>query len=333
MKLAIVKLSALGDIVHAMIALQFIKHHDQSIEIDWVVEERFAAILQHNPDINQILTINLKNLTHQKKGLGKEIKKVRKFAKNHYDLVIDAQGLLKSAMTAKLLGKNVAGFDKNSIREKLAAWFYNHKIQSSYQANTIDRNAQVLSEPLGFRISSEEIHQKKAFLYFDDNNPVLDQYCQKTIKNILFIIGSTWESRQYPKEKFLQVANRLQQNILVAWGSGVEKERAEWIAARSNYVRVLPKLNLNDLKALIAKTDLTLGNDTGPAHLAWALNRPSILLFGCTPISRVYQTHINRVINSDSVVNPYQLNKQDYSVEDIKVDAIINLCLELGINS
>ena len=329
MKIAIVKLSALGDIVHAMVALQFIKHHDSTIQIDWIVEERFMGVLDYNPDINQILSVTLKALKDNKKNIWQEIKKVHHYARHNYDLVIDAQGLLKSAITARLLGKNVAGFDKNSIREKLATCFYNHKIYSPYDANTIDRNAKVLSEPLGFSITPKQIHQKKTFLYFDKNNTSFSGFLKQDCENILFIIGSTWESRNYPKEKFLQVANKLKQNILIAWGNKAEKEKAEWIAARSDYVRVLPKLNLNDLKALIAEIDLVLGNDTGPAHLAWGLNKPSIILFGCTPVSRVYQTNINKVLKSSSIVNPYKLNKQDYSIQEIEVEAILALWKKL----
>ena len=111
MKVAIVKLSALGDIVHAMVALQFIKMADPSIEIDWIVEEGFAGVLENNPDINQILTVNLKALKSNKASIFQQIKSIRRYALTHYDLVIDAQGLIKSAVIAKLLGKRVAGFD------------------------------------------------------------------------------------------------------------------------------------------------------------------------------------------------------------------------------
>ena len=111
MKIAIVKLSALGDIVHAMVALQFIKAHFPEIQIDWIVEERFAEVLENNPDINHILTVNLKSLKTNKAGIFQQIKNVRKYALNNYDLVIDAQGLIKSAIIAKLLGKHIAGFD------------------------------------------------------------------------------------------------------------------------------------------------------------------------------------------------------------------------------
>jgi heptosyltransferase-1 len=152
-KIAIVKLSALGDIVHAMVALQFIKVHFPNVQIDWLVEARFADLLRDNPDISNVLTVNLKATKTNKFAIFDEIKIVKKYARENYDLVIDAQGLLKSAITARLLGKNVPGFDKHSIRESLASLFYSQKITCAYDENTIDRNAAVLSQPLEFSIS------------------------------------------------------------------------------------------------------------------------------------------------------------------------------------
>jgi heptosyltransferase-1 len=329
MKIAIVKLSALGDIVHAMVALQFIKSYDASIQIDWIVEQGFAQVLQHNPDINAIHTVNLKALKTDKTKLWCELRKIRQIAANHYDLVIDAQGLLKSAITARLLGKKVAGFDKNSIREPIANLFYTLKINSPYHANTIDRNATVLSNPLGFEITSEQILQKKPFLFFQVDDWFLQDYFSTQRKNILLVIGSSWDSKNYPQEKFLELARQLQQNCLLVWGSEAEKNKAEWIAASSGGVNVLPKLTLNELKACIAKADLVIGNDSGPTHLAWGLNKPSITLFGCTPIRQAYQTAINKVLKSPSIVNPYQLNKQDYSIREIEVEQILTLANQL----
>jgi heptosyltransferase-1 len=74
---------------------------------------------------------------------------------------------------------------------------------------------------------------------------------------------------------------------------------------------------------LIAKVDLVIGNDTGPTHMAWGLNRPSITLFGPTPISRVYQTPINQVLKSPSIVNPFKLDKNDFSIKDIQVGQVL----------
>lgn len=324
MKVAIVKLSAMGDIIHAMVALQYIKEENPSLQIDWIVEQGFAKVLEGNPHIDNILPVNLKAIKKDKKELFRQIKLVKEYAKNKYDLVIDAQGLFKSAVTAKLLGNNRAGFSKDSIREGIASYFYAHKVDIAYDANTIDRNVKVISEPLGLKISSEMIMNKEPFLYYDEAKEI-EAYLSQEKKNIVFVIGSTWESRNYPKEKFAEIANVLEQNVLIVWGSDEEKSRAEWIEAHSNYAKVLPKINLNALKAVIGKSDLLIGNDTGPTHMAWGLNVPSITIFGPTPVNRVYRTPINKVIKSSSEVNHYKLNKNDFSIAEIGTDDIIEM--------
>ncbi|WP_394753188.1 lipopolysaccharide heptosyltransferase I [Crenothrix sp.] len=329
MKIAIIKLSALGDIIHAMVALQFIKAQRSDIQIDWIVEERFAEILRHNPDINQLLTINIKSLKTNKINFFRQVKKVRGYARNHYDLIIDAQGLIKSAVTARLLGKPIAGYDIHSIREKAASWFYDVKVSCAYDENTIDRKALVLSSPLGIGISKDQIVNKHPFLFFSDEDPQIYDFLLKDRINIIMVIGSTWDSRNYPVSKFISIANNLKENCLVVWGNEEEKNKADWMATQSAFIQVMPKLDLNSLKALIAKSDLLIGNDTGPTHMAWALNKPSITLFGPTPVSRVYQTHINKVVKSSSIVNPYKLNKNDYSIKDIDEQEVIELAKSL----
>ncbi len=328
MKIAIVKLSAMGDIIHAMVALQYMKKTNPSLQIDWIVEQGFSKILEGNPHIDNILPVNLKAIKKEKKVLFSQIKLVKSYAKNNYDLVIDAQGLLKSAITAKFLGKNRAGFSKDSIREGVASYFYDTKVDIAYDANTIDRNAKVMSEPLGVEITSQMILDKKPFLYYVEAKET-KEYVSATKKNIVFVIGSTWESRNYPKEKFAEISNVLKQNILIVWGSDEERSRAEWIAKHSEFATVLPKINLNALKAVIAKSDLLIGNDTGPTHMAWGLNVPSITIFGPTPVNRVYETPINKVIKSKSKVNHYKLNKNDFSIVEIAADDIVMMAREL----
>jgi len=321
MKIAIVKLSAMGDIIHAMVALQYIKKENPTIVIDWIVEQGFASVLEGNPHIDNILPVNLKAIKKDKFKIVEQIKLVKAYAKNNYDLVIDAQGLFKSAMTAKLLGRNRAGFSKDSIREGIASYFYEQKVDIAYDANTIDRNAKVMSEPLNVEITKQMILDKEPFLFYGDAT-VLSELSENK-KNIIFVIGSTWESRNYPKEKFVQIADALEQNVLVAWGSEEEREKAEWIASQSSFAKALPKINLNGLKVIIGKSDLLIGNDTGPTHMAWGMNVPSITIFGPTPVNRVYETAINKVIKSDSKVNHHKLNKEDYSIYNINPDEIV----------
>ncbi len=328
-KIAIVKLSAMGDIVHAMVALQFIKKVNPSIKIDWFVEEVFKGVLENNSHIDNIYTVNLKKIKKDKSLLFKEISRLRNFSKNNYDLVIDAQGLLKSAVVSKLLGKNIAGFSKNSIREKVASYFYKQKVEIAYDKNTIDRNVKVLCEPFGIKVSSEEIINKEPFLFYSVDESI-ENLLDKDKKNIVFVISSTWESRNYPKEKFVQIANTLKQNCIVIWGNEEEKQKALYIENNSEYARTYEsRLDFNALKYLISRCDLLIGNDTGPTHMAWGLNIPSLTIFGNTPVNRVYQTPINKVIKSSSKVNHYKLDKNDFSIREIEVGDIVKIALDL----
>lgn len=324
-RIAIVKLSAMGDIIHTMVALQYIKYYYPNIIIDWFVEEAFSKVLEFNPDIDNVYKVNLKKIKKSKFEIFNQISLVRKYSKNNYDLVIDAQGLLKSAIISKLLSSNIAGFNKNSIREKVASSFYSYKVEIAYDKNTIDRNVKVISEPLNFKITSADIIHKKAFLSYDNENKDIYNFLSLKKKNIIFVVGSTWESRNYPKEKFVNIANSLKENCIVVWGSKEEKDKALFIENHSDYVKMMSKCDLNSLKALISKSDLLIGNDTGPTHMAWGLNIPSITIFGPTPINRVYETSINKVIKSSSIVDHFKLNKNDFSINDIDEEKIIEI--------
>lgn len=319
----------MGDIIHSMVALQYIKKEYPDIIIDWFVEKSFSEVLKNNPDIDNIYELNLKEIKKKKSAVFSQIKELKEYSKNNYDLVIDAQGLIKSAIVAKLLGKSIAGFGKKSIREKLASFFYTTKVNIAYDKNTIDRNVKILSEPLGFKITSQNILEKRPFLFYKNEDNAIYDFLSNDKKNIIFVIGSTWESRNYPKEKFAKIANSLKENILIVWGSEEEKEKANWIEKNSNYARALPKIDLNSLKTVISKSDLLIGNDTGPTHMAWGLNIPSITIFGPTPINRVYQTSINKVVKSESHVNHYKLNKNDYSIYKIDEEVIIKIARSL----
>lgn len=328
MRIAIVKLSAMGDIIHAMLALQFIKKQIPDIKIDWFVEKAFAQVLEYNPDIDNIYALDLKSIKKDKKNLISQIKLIKQHSKNEYDLIIDAQGLIKSAIVSKFLGKNIAGFDKESIRETLASTLYKIKINSLYTKNVIERNLDILLKPLKIEYTQKQIINKNAFLYFEKKFDFED-YLSKSEKNILLIAGASWSSKMYSKEKLAKICNSIKANFLLAWGNEEEKEIVEFIAKNSKAV-VLPKLDLNDLKHLISKIDLLLGNDTGPSHMAWALNVPSVTIFGCTPGYRnTYKTKINKIVESKSKVNPEKLNKEDFSIKEIDESIIIRMMKEM----
>ena len=323
-RIAIIKLSAMGDIIHAMVALQYIKRKYPNLQIDWFVESTFAPILENNPDINQIIKLDLKSIKKDKKEIINQIKLIKKYKTNSYDLVIDAQGLIKSAIVSFFLGKNRVGFSKNSTREKLASFFYTKKVDIAYDKNAIERNVKVLSQALNFEITKDDILNKKPFLFYKNKNEVIYEYLSKNKKNVLFVIGASWSSKMYSKEKFAKIINNLDENCLITWGNESEKDIADFIANISK-AKVLPKLDLNSLKAIMSKVDLVIGNDTGPTHMAWALNIPSITLFGNTPGYRnTYITNTNKIIESKSIVNPFKLDRNDFSIKEIDENEIIN---------
>lgn len=332
MKIAIVKLSAMGDIIHAMLALQFLKNENPSIQIDWFVEKVFVQVLEDNPHIDNIYALDLKSIKKKKSKIFSQISIIKEYSKNSYDLVIDAQGLIKSAIVSKLLGKKRVGFSKTSTRESLASLLYTKKIDSNYSKNVIERNLDILLKPLNIEFNKEAILDKKPFLYFKDGFD-FSNILSKEKKNILLIVGASWPSKIYSKEKFAKIVNSIDENFIIAWGNEEEKQIAKYIAKTSK-ATVLPSLNLNDLKALVSKVDLLIGNDTGPMHMAWALNIPSITIFGCTPGYRnTYETKINKIIESKSKVDPERLNKQDYSIENIEEEKIIKIAKELLVES
>ena len=324
MKIAIVKLSSLGDIVHSMVVLQFIKKHYPESVIDWVVEKRFKGILENNPHINQIHTVNLNLIKKDRslKSLFTEIPKIKKFGQ--YDVVIDLQGLIKSAIITKLIrSRKIVGFDKNSIRERLSSYFYDQKVAIGYDQNTIVRYVKLISEALSIKITNDDIINKEFYL-FSKSKFLIPQ-----TPYIVFVVSSTWQSRNYPKEKFTQVAQAIKKSCIVIWGNEKEKEKAEWMSSESNYIQVMPKLSLDDLKHVIDHASLLIGNDTGPSHMSWALNIPSIILFGPTPIERSFQTPINKVLSSNSKINHYKLDKNDFSIKEIKVSDVVKIAKEL----
>jgi heptosyltransferase-1 len=330
MKIAIVKLSAMGDIIHAMVALQFIKKTFPEATIDWIVEEGFKGILENNPHINNILTVNLKSIKIKKSAIFTQYKLLQKYGKNNYDVVIDAQGLLKSAIVSRIIGGRVvgsfvAGFDTDSIREKIASLFYDKKVYISYEKNVIDRNIKVILEPLGLKLTKEDILTKEPFLYTNSKSSISNSQFQ-----IIFIVGASKPNKIYPKEKFLEIAEKLQKQVLVVWGNQDEYETAFWLSQNSNFITLDEKGTLDDLKFKIQNSKLIIGGDTGPTHIAWGMNIPSITIFGNTPAYRnTYETPINKTVKSDSIVNPLKLDKTDFSIEEISSVSIVNIAKRL----
>ncbi len=322
-RIAIVRLSALGDIVNSAIILQFIKQEYPKVMIEWIVERTFAPLLMEHPLVDVVHTIDLKKAKEDKDFLllKQNISLLRSLGE--FDIVIDIQGLIKSAIVARLVSENTHGFDSKSSRERLSSLFYKTTSKIPYEENIVKRNCFVVSDALDFKITDEMLLKKEPI--FPNKKLTLD--AEK--KNIAFIIGASWESKKFPKDAVLQICDELKENSIIIWGNTVEKEVAEWICKHSPYATLAPRLSLVELVSFISSVDLVIGNDTGPTHMAWAQNIASITLFGPTTTRMIYETPKNIGIKSPSKVDIFNIDKKDFSIKEIKISQIINKAKEL----
>ena len=323
-RIAIVRLSALGDIVNSAVVLQFVHKKFPNAKIEWITEEFFSPLLENHPLVDSTHTVNLKKLKKSKSfSLLKEtISKLKSLG--DFDIVIDIQGLIKSAIVSRIIGKNTHGFDKDSTRESLASFFYKTTSKIAYDSNILKRNCFVVADALGFEIDDEMLLNKERVFVCDKH-----RFEENGKKNIAIVIGASWDSKKYPKEKTAQLCDELGENCHIIWGNEREREEALWIWENSSHATVAPQLTLNELVSYISGCDLLIGNDTGPTHMAWAQNIPSITLFGPTNTRMIYETPKNIGIESPSDVDIFKINKNDFSIKDIAVDEIVTKAKEL----
>lgn len=316
MRILIVRLSSLGDIITSMVVLQFIKEKYPHAKIEWLVDSRFTNVLEDNEDLDVIHSVSLKK--HRKniiKAIFEVSRVIRKLG--DFDLIIDMQGLMKSAIISRAIGKNIVGFDRKSVKESLSSFFYKTRARISFCEHILKRNFALIEKGLDIKASLGDIMQKKSYLPFKKPTLNLEPYFSKDKKNIIAILGGSWPSKIYPKESLKEVVSRLKENVLILWSDEEEHERAKWIASRCSNAQLLPQMSLNDVKALISKGDVILGNDTGPTHMAWALNRPSVTILGCTSITRIPENPKNLTVTSKACVNPSKIDKHDISINEI----------------
>ncbi|MGL2751297.1 lipopolysaccharide heptosyltransferase I [Helicobacter pylori] len=320
MKIAIVRLSALGDIIVSAVFLAAIKECLPNAQIEWFVDERFGAILEHSPYIDKLHPIALKSVlkTFNPLKIFKLSKSLRAY---EYDIVIDMQGLIKSALITQMLkAPKKVGFDYASARECLSAFFYSQKVSIAYNEPVLKRNFTLLSHALNLpkkEISEGLSSRSKVFSYQD--SPKIDALnLNKNKLKILFVLETSKINKTYPIERFKELALALENfQICLLWHADEDKATALYGALKNQRdVLLLPKLTLNEVKALLFKMDLIIGGDTGITHLAWALQKPSITLYGNTPMERFkLESPINISLTGNSNAN---YHKKDFSIQNIE---------------
>lgn len=323
LKIVIIRLSALGDIVNTAVTLQIIHTAYPNAHIDWIVEEAFAPILDGHPQLHSVIPVPIKKIKKEKNFslLYATIQKLRSL--DQYDYIIDTQGLLKSAIVTYFLKGHKHGFDAASARERAAAWFYTTTSSIPYEQNVITRNVQIIAEALHIPFSLEQIKNKHPIFPLQSRPEFLRD------KTITCVIGASWPSKCYPKEHFSVICSAMPYPCLLIWGSETERLDAEWIATHSSNAFLAPKMTLRELINCIGHCDLTIGNDTGPTHMAWAMNRPSITLFGPTTERMIFSTPTNIAIKSPSKVNILKIDRHDFSIREISPSLVIQNAKEL----
>lgn len=315
LKIAIVKLSALGDIVHAAIVLQFIKKHCPNAHITWLVDARFASLLKDHPLIDELVVLPLKE------SFKKSYKIIKTLGK--FDKIIDLQGLFKSAVVAKLLGKEIYGFSRESVKEKIAARLYRHKFKIDYNENIIVRNLSLVGYALNFGFDRDGILKKSPCF------EIVGKFKNESgKKRVLIAAFASEESKIY--DKFKDVIRLLEGcEIYLCYGSESEKTRAEAIISGTK-AKLLEKLSIKDMIDFIASCDLVIGNDSGLTHLAWAVNRPSITLFGNRPSHRnAYVTDKNLVVDMGKQIDARSIDKNDFCIREIYPETVANFAKRL----
>ncbi|GAA6905701.1 lipopolysaccharide heptosyltransferase I [Helicobacter pylori] len=331
MKIAIVRLSALGDIIVSAVFLALIKERFTNAQIEWFVDERFGAILEHSPYIDKLHPIALKRTLTTFNPL-KILKLFKSLRAYEYDIVIDMQGLIKSALITQMLkAPKKVGFDYASAREGLSAFFYSQKVSIAYNEPVLKRNFTLLSHALNLpkkEISEGLNSRSKVFSYQD--SPKIDALnLNKNKPKILFVLETSKINKTYPIERFKELALALENfQICLLWHASEDKATALYGALKNQRdVLLLPKLTLNEVKALLFKMDLIIGGDTGITHLAWALQKPSITLYGNTPMERFkLESPINVSLTGNSNAN---YHKKDFSIQNIEPKKIKECVLNI----
>ncbi len=331
MRIAIIRLSSFGDVVISSSMLAGLKALGD-YRIEWFVDDRFEGILDYSPCISKIHSMSFKKLL---KSIG-GIFEIRSYCKNcgDFDLVIDMQGLIKSALIGKFLKtKKFIGFSKNGVRESLASYFYTHKVDIAYDANILQRNFSVLfnhilesqnsSVTLDKILSIREQSLGINYRNIDENlknlftlaNNIEDE---KKTYTFLFILEASIQEKMYPIERFLSLANYLNNflqncHFYILWHDNEKNadELKSMLSKQSIKATKLPKLDFNSLKFCLKQIDCAIGGDTGVTHLAWAMGINCITLYGNANITsgkNMRNTAIDRVL----LGNPYIVSNSKY---------------------
>ncbi|QLH41394.1 MAG: lipopolysaccharide heptosyltransferase I [Coxiellaceae bacterium] len=282
MKVLVIKMSSMGDIIHTLPALTDAAAVYPHIEFTWLVEEGFAEIPQWHPQVKQIIPIAWRRWRKELRQAwhAGELKQFyQRLRAERYDRVIDAQGLIKSALVTRLARGLRCGLNWQSAWEPLASLAYQRRVSVKPAQHAIVRMRQLFSLALDYTspMTVPDYGIKIA-------QPVLDSVPLKQ-PYLIFIHGTAWATKQWPVGHWALLGNLATAagyQVYLPWGNITEQQRAQAIAASNTAIQVLPKLALSDIAVLLQQAAGAVAIDTGLGHLAAALSVPTVSIYGAT---------------------------------------------------
>lgn len=329
MNIALVRLSSLGDIILCMATLQMIRRAYPDCRITWITDQRFRAILEDQPDIDQLVAVDVKSLkkNFNMRCLREEYCQLA--MSGPFDKIIDLHGMIKSAVVGALSGGDQYGFARACRKEALAGLWYKDSFEIPNVLPAMVRYLDLVAKALLIDYVPRDFCPPQPFLFWKEaDRCAIKPYLNPKLATIVFVPGTSAPYKNYPPERFAALADLLRANILVCHGNDEEYRAALAIAEQSARVTVLPRLSIAELKGLIGCANLVIGGDSGPTHIALGCGVPSITLFGATPVC-FPPNNRNRVIVTDTIPNLVKPDVTDYSVTTISEQEIFACATDL----
>lgn len=267
----------MGDVIHNLPAVTDLARAVPDARIDWVVEEAFREIPRLHPAVHRVIPIALRRWRKTPLATlrGRDLAEFGIALRGeHYDLILDSQGLIKSALVARLAKGPVAGFDRNSIREPAASFFYQQRYAVSRDMHVIDRNRQLTGLALGYQVQGPIDYGLPA--------PELALPWLPAAPFATLLTATSRTDKEWDESNWREIGRRLAAQGIVSvlpWGSPQERVRSERLAAAIPQAICPPRLSLGEAAALLAGSRIVIGVDTGLVHLAAAVATPVVAIF------------------------------------------------------